>query len=76
MCRDGFYQEVRLLAALEDPQLCRVLAVCTSEEPFCVILEYLEFGDLNQFLKVHRFQAEPLTSSRANVAKLPDDALT
>jgi len=77
----GFYQEVRLLAALNDPHLSRVLGVCTAEEPFCVLLEYLEFGDLHQFLKVHRFQASPAdqsSGSRTNVSKnlIPDDCLT
>ena len=54
--RSGFYQEVRLLAALDDPNLCRVLAVCTAEEPFCLVLEFLDYGDLCQFLKLHRFR--------------------
>ena len=81
MNRAGFYQEVRLLAALNDPHLSRVLGVCTAEEPFCVLLEYLEFGDLHQFLKVHRFQASPAdqsSGSRTNVSKnlIPDDCLT
>ncbi len=84
--RSGFYQEVRLLAALDDPHLSRVLAVCTSDEPFCVILEYLEHGDLSQFLKSHRFQLDQPSGhyqqsngSRGNVAKanvVTDDTLT
>ncbi|EFX65895.1 hypothetical protein DAPPUDRAFT_303380 [Daphnia pulex] len=70
--KSGFYQEVRLLAALDDPHLSRVLAVCTAEEPFCVVLEYLDYGDLNQFLKLHRFRPDHqinLSDSRNNISK-------
>lgn len=82
LIRSGFYQEVRLLAALDDPHLSRVLAVCTTEEPFCVVLEYLEFGDLNQFLKLHRFRPDNhhnSSDSRNNISKTfstPDETLT
>ncbi|XP_065221336.1 discoidin domain-containing receptor 2 isoform X2 [Planococcus citri] len=48
-----FHRDVRILAALEDVNIARVLGVCTSEEPLCVIMEYLEHGDLNEFLKTH-----------------------
>ncbi|XKL63914.1 hypothetical protein PGB90_006278 [Kerria lacca] len=48
-----FHRDVRILAALEDVNIARVLGVCTSEEPLCVIMEYLDHGDLNQFLKTH-----------------------
>jgi discoidin domain receptor family protein 2 len=73
---------VRLLAALDDPHLSRVLAVCTTEEPFCVVLEYLDYGDLNQFLKLHRFRPDQqinLSDSRNNISKTfstPDETLT
>jgi discoidin domain receptor family protein 2 len=31
----------------------RVLGVCTLDEPLCVIVEYMKYGDLNQFLQQH-----------------------
>ena len=31
----------------------RVLGVCTEEEPLCMVVEYMKFGDLNQFLLDH-----------------------
>nr|CAH0107509.1 unnamed protein product [Daphnia galeata] len=80
--KSGFYQEVRLLAALDDPHLSRVLAVCTTEEPFCVVLEYLDYGDLNQFLKLHRFRPDHQVNSsdsRNNISKTfstQDETLT
>ncbi|CAG9857262.1 unnamed protein product [Phyllotreta striolata] len=49
--RKDFYRDVRILAALEDANIARVLGVCSQDEPLCVIMEYLEHGDLCQFLK-------------------------
>ncbi|XP_043286407.1 epithelial discoidin domain-containing receptor 1-like [Venturia canescens] len=48
-----FQRDVRILAALEDRNIARVLGVCCREEPYCVVMEYLEHGDLCQFLKTH-----------------------
>lgn len=44
---------MRILAALEDPNITRVLGICSDEEPICVVMEYLDHGDLCQFLKTH-----------------------
>lgn len=51
--RKDFYRDVRILAALEDPNIARVLGICSDEEPLCVVMEYLDHGDLCQFLKTH-----------------------
>ncbi|KAG7197509.1 hypothetical protein KM043_007188 [Ampulex compressa] len=48
-----FQRDVRILAALEDPNIARVLGTCCQEEPYCVVMEYLKHGDLCQFLKSH-----------------------
>ncbi|XP_043585746.1 discoidin domain-containing receptor 2-like isoform X2 [Bombus pyrosoma] len=48
-----FQRDVRILAALEDRNIARVLGTCCREEPYCVVMEYLEHGDLCQFLKTH-----------------------
>ena len=45
-----FHKDVRLLSALEDPRLARVLGMCSRGEPLCVALEYLPNGDLHRFL--------------------------
>lgn len=52
-CRLDFHRDIRILAALEDPNIARVLGMCSNEEPLCVVMEYLEHGDLCQFLKTH-----------------------
>jgi discoidin domain receptor family protein 2 len=46
------------MSRLKDPNIIRLLAVCITEDPLCMITEYMENGDLNQFLSRH----EPLSS--------------
>lgn len=44
-------REVRFLASLSDPNVCRVLGVCTAEQPPWTIIEYGEMGNLAQYLQ-------------------------
>ena len=41
------------MCQLQDLNIVRVLGVCTREEPLCMVVEYMKFGDLNQFLIDH-----------------------
>ena len=41
------------MSRLKDPNIVRVLGMCTREEPLCMVVEYMKFGDLNQFLRQH-----------------------
>ncbi|XP_075228962.1 discoidin domain-containing receptor 2-like [Lycorma delicatula] len=58
-----FERDVRILAAIEDDNIARVLGVCFSEKPLSVLMEYLPHGDLYQFLKTHTTIACDRTSS-------------
>ncbi|CAB3991419.1 Muscle, skeletal receptor tyrosine kinase [Paramuricea clavata] len=49
--QDEFNQEVALMSVLDHPNIVKLLAVATEEEPYCMIFEFMEFGDLNQFLR-------------------------
>ncbi|GBM04718.1 Discoidin domain-containing receptor 2, partial [Araneus ventricosus] len=51
--RSDFYKEVKILSRLRDPNIVHVLGICTKDEPLCMIVEYMENGDLNQFLQQH-----------------------
>ena len=42
-----------MMSRLNDPNIVSLLGVCTREEPLCVIVEYMKYGDLNQFLLNH-----------------------
>ncbi|NXY72935.1 DDR2 protein, partial [Glareola pratincola] len=48
--RNDFLKEIKIMSRLKDPNIIRLLAVCIVEDPLCMITEYMENGDLNQFL--------------------------
>ncbi|KAG1704468.1 Discoidin domain-containing receptor 2 [Nymphon striatum] len=51
--RTDFFKEIKVLSRLRDPNIVHVLGTCTNEEPLCMIVEYMEHGDLHQFLQNH-----------------------
>uniref|UniRef100_A0A7N6AKQ9 receptor protein-tyrosine kinase n=1 Tax=Anabas testudineus TaxID=64144 RepID=A0A7N6AKQ9_ANATE len=53
--RNDFLKEIRIMSRLRDPNIVRLLAVCVDTDPLCMITEYMENGDLNQFL----YRTEP-----------------
>uniref|UniRef100_A0A8C6LQW7 receptor protein-tyrosine kinase n=1 Tax=Nothobranchius furzeri TaxID=105023 RepID=A0A8C6LQW7_NOTFU len=60
--RNDFLKEIRIMSRLRDPNIVRLLAVCVDKEPLCMITEYMENGDLNQFLS-HLFSCDFLFCS-------------
>uniref|UniRef100_A0A8V5GZ64 Uncharacterized protein n=1 Tax=Melopsittacus undulatus TaxID=13146 RepID=A0A8V5GZ64_MELUD len=48
--RRDFLQEARTMGRLRDPNIVRLLGVCGGPGPLCIITEYMEHGDLHQFL--------------------------
>ncbi|XP_071947776.1 discoidin domain-containing receptor 2-like isoform X2 [Antedon mediterranea] len=57
--RTDFQKEMKVMSQLRDPNIVRLLAACTEDEPLCMVVEYMENGDLNQFL----YDSEPEKSS-------------
>jgi serine/threonine protein kinase len=51
--RSDFHQEVKILSRLKDPNIVHVLGVCSQGEPLAVVMEYMKYGDLHQFLLAH-----------------------
>lgn len=51
--RTDFQKEVKIMSTIKDPNIVRVLGVCTRDDPLSVIVEYMKFGDLHQFLVEH-----------------------
>ena len=43
--------EAEPLSRVSDPHVTRLLGVCTVDESPCLLVEYMERGDLNQFLR-------------------------
>lgn len=48
---DEFHKEVALMSVLQHGNILRLLAVSTEEEPYCMIFEFMENGDLNEYLR-------------------------
>ena len=49
------------MSRLRDPNIVRLLAVCVDTDPLCMITEYMENGDLNQFLHQLQLREGPPT---------------
>ncbi|KAL1117262.1 hypothetical protein AAG570_004588 [Ranatra chinensis] len=47
-----FLRESSWLGSLRDPNVARVVGVCSQEEPYCILQEYCEFGDMPTFLQL------------------------
>ncbi|MGH0176932.1 UNVERIFIED_CONTAM: hypothetical protein FKN15_073962 [Acipenser sinensis] len=48
--RNDFLKEIKIMSRLNHPNIVRLLGVCVCADPLCMITEYMENGDLNQFL--------------------------
>ena len=67
--RSDFSKEIKIMSQLKDPNIVRVLGVCTREEPFCMIVEYMKYGDLNQFLLDHVLETPSAQVAGAKVLR-------
>ncbi|TRY62645.1 hypothetical protein TCAL_11961 [Tigriopus californicus] len=66
--RDSFISSVEALASLSDPNIAQVLALCSQDEPICLLSEYSTYGDLAQFLKTH-YQSSKKSTTLARSAR-------
>ena len=51
--KEAFEKEVNFMSRLTDRNVIRILGVCHEETPF-IMMEYMEKGDLNQYLQKFR----------------------
>ncbi|XP_078476130.1 discoidin domain-containing receptor 2-like [Lampetra planeri] len=56
--KSDFLKEVKIMSRMCDPNVMRLIGACLDVPPLCMITDYMEGGDLNQFLSRHRL-AEP-----------------
>ncbi|XP_054646425.1 discoidin domain-containing receptor 2-like isoform X2 [Dunckerocampus dactyliophorus] len=63
--RNDFLKEIKIMSRLKDPNIIRLLAVCIYSEPLCMITEYMENGDLNQFLSRYEPEGQLALLSKA-----------
>ncbi|XP_061593780.1 discoidin domain-containing receptor 2 isoform X1 [Cololabis saira] len=67
--RNDFLKEIKIMSRLKDPNIVRLLGVCIYSNPLCMITEYMENGDLNQFLSRHEPEGQlALLSNAATVS--------
>ncbi len=46
-----FFREAALMNAFDHPNILKLFGVCIKQEPLCMVFEYMEKGDLNEFLR-------------------------
>ena len=51
MSSEDFISEANTMKQCQHPNLVRLFAVCTKEEPFYIITEYMKNGNLLDFLR-------------------------
>ena len=51
--KKDFFHEAALMHEFNHPNILKLLGVCIEQEPFCMLFEYMEFGDLNSYLRKH-----------------------
>uniref|UniRef100_A0AAX7TBE0 receptor protein-tyrosine kinase n=1 Tax=Astatotilapia calliptera TaxID=8154 RepID=A0AAX7TBE0_ASTCA len=55
--RNDFLKEIKIMSRLNDPNIIRLLCVCVSSDPLCMVTEYMENGDLNMFLSQREIES-------------------
>ena len=69
--KEAFEKEIKFMARLNHMNVIRLLAICPTGHPF-ILMEYMEFGDLNQYLQRYEIAphgAEP-SANQIQVASL------
>ena len=65
-----FMKEVNVMSRLKHENVVRLLGVC-NDQPKLMVVEYMENGDLNQFLR----RRNPCNVQNVRVSQIPDDVL-
>ena len=68
----AFEKEIKFMSRLKDDNVIRLLGICTTGTPF-IMMEYMENGDLNNYLQQFNFTTKTENPSAANEIRL--DAL-
>ena len=62
---EAFEKEVKFMSRLNHDNVVRLLGVCTSDESF-IMMEYMENGDLNQFLQKQKLMPDTISGLQEN----------
>ena len=55
--RKSFEKEIKFMSRLKDDNVIRLLGICTTDTPF-IMMQYMENGDLNNYLQKFEFTYE------------------
>ena len=61
----AFQKEIKFMSRLKHDNVVRLLAVCTGAESF-IMMEYMENGDLNQFLQKQALMSDSISGLQEN----------
>ena len=56
--QQAFEKEIKFMSRLKDNNVIRLLGICTTSTPF-IMMEYMENGDLNQYLQQFELLLDP-----------------
>lgn len=65
--RCEFIEEIEVLSKLRDINLTQVLGIGLCKEPFYIVFEYMQYGDLYQFLQDHIAETATTLTTSANI---------
>ena len=65
--KESFEKEVKFMSKLNDRNVIRILGVCYEDAPF-IMLEYMEKGDLNQYLQKFKVLSTTDSESQGQIA--------
>ena len=63
--KEAFHSEIKFMSHLQHANVIRLLAVCMTGTPF-IMMEYMENGDLNEFLRKQNIQPDTVSSLDEN----------
>uniref|UniRef100_A0A673AZB5 receptor protein-tyrosine kinase n=1 Tax=Sphaeramia orbicularis TaxID=375764 RepID=A0A673AZB5_9TELE len=55
--RNDFLKEIKIMSRLNDANIIRLLCVCVTSDPLCMVTEYMENGDLHMFLSQREMES-------------------
>ena len=67
--KESFFQEVAMMSLLNHDNIVQLLGVSTEEEPYGMIFEFMNMGDLNQYLRNAVSYSELATSGATDENK-------
>ena len=50
-----FLQEVGIMKKLIHPKVVQLYGVCTKEDPYYIVCEFMQFGDLRSYIRHGNF---------------------